>query len=125
MAARSGHRYSMHASKVLVYVLDDCLCIAIGFLGLPGYLLAQTFDLLLFAADQFPDTFLHFSRDVLYNTFDLFLVHDLVPSFELAGCPCRNCRLNVMLPVVCAVTNPQTIKSALLAGITGAPLSAS
>jgi len=45
-------------------ILDDFLCITIVFLGFPGYLFAETFDLLLFAADQLSNLFLHFTGDV-------------------------------------------------------------
>jgi hypothetical protein len=66
-------------SEGLVDILDDFLCIAVGFLGFPGYLFAKTFDLIL--------------------------VHDQTPSLKLTGSPCKAFRLNLMLPPVCAVTN--------------------
>jgi hypothetical protein len=52
------------ASTGLVDILDDFLCIAVGFLGFPGYLFAKTFDLLFFAADQLSNLFLYFTGDI-------------------------------------------------------------
>src|SRR5450631_2890715 len=89
----------------LLCTLHDFLCITIGFLCFPGYLFAETFDLLLFAADKFPSLFLHFTSDIFHCSFDLIFVHDHIPSFKLAGTPCGKRRLNLMLPPVCAVTN--------------------
>src|ERR1035437_10823909 len=82
--------YHINASRMLVCILDDFLCITIGFLGFSGYLFAETFDLLLFVADQFSSLLLHFTSDVFYNPFDLIFVHDPTPSFKLTGSPCRN-----------------------------------
>src|SRR5665647_1592 len=80
--------YHINASRMLVCVLDDFLCITIDFLGFSGYLFAETFDLLLFVADQFSSLFLHFTSDVFYNPFDLIFVHYHIPSSKLTGSPC-------------------------------------
>src|SRR5450830_726539 len=90
---------------MLVCILDYFLCITIGFFGISGYLFAQTFDLLIFAAGQLSNFFLHFTGDVFYSSFDLILVHDQTPSSKLTGLPIEEFRLNLMLPPVCAVTN--------------------
>src|SRR5665647_190879 len=96
-----GIRY---ASRMLVCILDDFLCIPIDFLGFSGYLFAETFDLLLFVADQFSSFFLYFTSDVFYNPFDLIFVHYHIPSSKLTGSPCENSRLNVLLPPFCTIT---------------------
>jgi len=57
--------YHINASKILDSILDGFLCIAVGILGISGYLFAETFDLLLFAANQFSSLFLHFTGDVI------------------------------------------------------------
>jgi len=64
---------------MLVCILDGFLCIAIDFFGFTGYLFTKTFDLLLFAADQFSSLFLHFTSDIFCNPFDLIFVHDHIP----------------------------------------------
>ena len=67
--------YHMNASGMLVCILDDLFCVTIDFLGFSGYLFAETFDLLFFIADQFPNLFLHFTGEVFGGTFDLIFVH--------------------------------------------------
>lgn len=57
--------HHMNASGMLVCILDDFLCITIGFFCFPGNLFAETFDLLLLAADQFSSLFLHFTSELM------------------------------------------------------------
>src|ERR1017187_2929274 len=90
--------YRINDSIMLVCMLDDFLCITIAFLGFTGYLFAETFDLLLLAADQFPSLFLHFAGNVFCNAFDLIFVHYHIPSSKLTGSPCGDIRLNVIIP---------------------------
>lgn len=99
-------------------IIDGFLCIAIDPLGSSGELPAEAFNLLLFAANQLADPFLHFTGDVFYNTFDLifgslsfFFIQDDRHS------PPKDRILNVILAKVCAVTNPNIIRSTLPAGI--------
>src|SRR5450759_5204147 len=79
--------YYINASRMLVCILDDFLCITIAFLGFSGYLFAETFDLLLLAADQFSSLFLHFTCDVFYNAFDLIFVHCHISSSKFTRSP--------------------------------------
>jgi hypothetical protein len=81
MAVHIGYCYYINASKMLVCILDDFICITIGFLGFSGYLFAETFELIF--------------------------VHDHIPAIKLTGSSCSKEILNAMLPPVCTVTNPQ------------------
>jgi hypothetical protein len=64
MAAVRGHDHKNASKLFFCALLDGFLCIPKFFLGLPGYLFAEAFDLLLFAADQLSSFFLHLTGDV-------------------------------------------------------------
>src|ERR1035437_416103 len=99
--------YHISASRSLDCILDNFLGITKLLLEFSRTLFAETFDLLLFAADQLSSLFLHFTGGVFYRPFDLIFVHDRIPSSNLTGSLSSILSLNVTLPPVCTVTNPQ------------------
>ena len=72
--------YHINASGMPASILDGILCITIGLFGCSGYLLAEAFNLLLFATDQFPSFLLHFTGDIFCSSFDLIFIHVPTPS---------------------------------------------
>jgi len=68
------------AEGLLVRVFHDCLDVAISLLGTARNLLVKALDLLFFAANHFPRSFLHFTSGLFGGAFDLILVHLSTPG---------------------------------------------